>query len=345
MNFTKFSIRFVLLAQCLFLLNGLLLSSARAQSSAQTTNSTASKSTTPSKVVKPERNANGDLVVAGSDGSIDSHLMVSLLGYDPIALFQSMTESGAPKGFKYTTYEEMKKLPSMDSLLPNQEAFCGSDSRTRINTTTEVPWRWNCKLVITLVDGRKFVGTGFLGGKNMVVTKAHNISVLRGDRFTVKEFVKTVEVIPGMNGATRPYGTYVASRPFYLPNNWWIHQLPEYDYGALEIPSLLGDRAGYYGLVSLSDESLKNMTANSYGYPTDKPTGTQWGGTGTVTRATSRQFFHTIDISNGQNGSAIYRLQNGKRQAVGIQSFSGCPNTATRINEQVLEDLLFWSGR
>ncbi len=52
-----------------------------------------------------------------------------------------------------------------------------------------------------------------------------------------------------------------------------------------------------------------------------------------------------IDTAGGQSGSAVYRIKDGKRFAVGIHAYgvgSGQFNSATRINRPVFDNLQTW---
>lgn len=342
MSCTKFSVQIFAAAQSLLLLVGLLSASAVAQAPRVNPNTPSAPPGVPLVEVKtalPKANAKGDLIQNESAGSLDARLMNAALGVDPIALGNSLAESGAPKGFKFTTYEEMKTLPSIDSLFPAPESVCGSDSRTRINPTTGLPWRWNCKLVMTAQNGSKFVGTGWMCGPRLVMTAGHCVH----DGGSSGKWMKTIEVIPAMNGSTRPYGTYVSSN-LRSVTGWTVSGNHEYDYGAIILSSNAGSRTGYYGYASLSDSSLNGLLVNTAGYPADKPSGTQWYMSGNLSSISTRKLYYNIDTAGGQSGSAVYRLQSGARHAVGIHAYGGCPNGATRITSGVFTNISNWKA-
>jgi V8-like Glu-specific endopeptidase len=59
----------------------------------------------------------------------------------------------------------------------------------------------------------------------------------------------------------------------------------------------------------------------------------------------ARKVFYDIDTAGGQSGSAVYRIKDGKRFAVGIHAYgvgSGQFNSATRINRPVFDNLQTW---
>ncbi|MDJ0903804.1 MAG: trypsin-like serine protease [Xenococcus sp. MO_188.B8] len=187
-------------------------------------------------------------------------------------LEESFEELGAAEatGEEITPYEELVNLPSIESLIFEQpESVCGKDTRVQITATTKIPWRWNCKLVITLADGRKAVGTGFMIGPCTVMTAGHCVHGGKGG-----QWMRKIEVIPGMNGAKRPYGTYVSSN-LRSVNGWTRDGKPTHDYGAIILGpnQKVGCRIGYFGFAAYSSSTLKGMLVNTAGYPADKPFG------------------------------------------------------------------------
>jgi hypothetical protein len=48
------------------------------------------------------------------------------------------------------------------------------------------------------------------------------------------------------------------------------------------------------------------------------------------------------DTKGGQRKSVIWKFQNNQRTAIAIHTYSGCPNSATRINSRVYNNMLMW---
>ena len=269
-------------------------------------------------------------------GSIDARLLQAAMGFDPISVGSSMMGNGSPTRERFTTFNEMKKLPPIEKRYdpnygegPQPETVCGADGRTRIFGTTSNPWRWTCKLIMTFPDG-VYVGTGWLVGPRCVITAGHCVhGGGTGQRWATK-----IEVIPGMNGSSRPYGT-ITSRRFFSVNGWTRDGNWEYDYAAIILPTNIGNRTGWFGYANYSNSTLNNMTMNTAGYPADKPNGTMWFMAGPINGVTARQLRYNVDTYGGQSGSSVWRLRDGKRYSVGIHAYGGCPNDATRINGSV----------
>lgn len=220
-----------------------------------------------------------------------------------------------------------------------QEVVIGVDDRIRIMNTTPIPWRWICSLLITARDGSRWIGTGWLAGPRLVVTAGHCVYIhSRGG------WVRSVEVIPGRNAAVRPFGQSVSTH-FHSVVGWTVNEKRTHDYGAIILPAnqKFGNQLGYFGFANLSTPTLTNLLVNLSGYPGDKPAGTQWWHARRITAVAPSVLTYNIDTAGGQSGSPVWRLQAGRRQAVGIHTNGAVTgNSATRINKPVYDNLQFW---
>jgi len=216
---------------------------------------------------------------------------------------------------------------------------CGTDNRTQVTAVTTAPWRWNCQLIITLANGSKARGTGWFAGPCLVMTAGHCVY-----SHDTGGWARSIEVIPGKNAASQPYGS-VTSSNLRSVSGWTGGKSgnPEFDYGGILLPnSTLGNRVGWFGVANLPDAELNGLLVNTAGYPGDKPFGTQWFMSDKLTRVTPRKLYYQIDTYGGQSGSAVWRLKSGQRQAVGVHAYGGCPNSATRINADVFNNIVAW---
>jgi V8-like Glu-specific endopeptidase len=222
-----------------------------------------------------------------------------------------------------------------------QEVVIGQDDRIRITNTNAIPWRWICSLLITARDGSRWIGTGWLAGPRLVVTAGHCVFMrTRGG------WARSIEVIPGRNGAVRPFGSAISSN-FRSVAGWTLSNDRRFDYGAIILPpnQAYGNQLGCFGFANLSDASLANLLVNTAGYPGDKPAGTMWWHARRITRVEPRVFYYNIDTAGGQSGSAVWRLINGRRQAVGIHTNGALTgNSATRITQPVYNNLQSWKN-
>ena len=217
------------------------------------------------------------------------------------------------------------------------ETVCGRDDRIEVTNTTSIPWRWICKLIITFPNGARGGCTGWFIGPKAVMTAGHCVFSSGNGGWASR-----IEVIPGMRGATRPYGSMVGTS-FRSVLGWTRDRNQNYDYGCIILPSpSLGNQLGYFGFAALTNSSLQNLLVNNSGYPGDKPFGTQWFNAGRVTNVTARKIYYLLDTFGGQSGSPTWRYQSGQRHAVGIHAYGGCPNSSTRITTEVFNNMMGW---
>lgn len=221
------------------------------------------------------------------------------------------------------------------------EVVIGADDRTQVTSTTLPPWRWICSLRITAANGAQFIGTGWLVGARTVMTAGHCVYM-----HSQGGWVREIEVVPGRNGASRPFGSCTATA-FRSVNGWTANHDRDFDYGAILLPTThrFGDQLGIFGYAALSDAELLNLTLNLSGYPGDKPAGTQWFHARVASSVTSRTVVYNIDTAGGQSGSPVWRLRDGQRHAVGIHTngaLSG--NSATRIIPEVAANIGLWKA-
>src|SRR5262245_19946217 len=87
----------------------------------------------------------------------------------------------------------------------------------RIEATGSRPWRWICQLVITDANDRKLLATGWLAAPHLVITAGRCIFEPGVGR------ARRIEVIPGLDGSYRPYGS-TTSRQFATVQGWIEHR-------------------------------------------------------------------------------------------------------------------------
>lgn len=279
--------------------------------------------------------AGEELVEDGLD--IETHgggCLEDVPGFDATHAFTEGFES-----HKSSIAENQDSSPSCLLEYEQLESVCGRDDRVRITATTRVPWRMICQLFITRNDGRGSICTGWFIGPRTVMTAGHCVY-----SHSAEGWARSIKVVPGMDGSSRPYGSLVGTS-FRSVQGWTRDRSPDYDYGAIILPNnSLGNRVGWFGFAALSDGSLNELLINNSGYPGDKPTGTQWFNSGRITKVTDQRLFYMLDTAGGQSGSITWRLREGKRHAVGIHAYGGCPNKSTRINREVFDNMKMWKN-
>jgi V8-like Glu-specific endopeptidase len=116
-----------------------------------------------------------------------------------------------------------------------------------------------------------------------------------------------------------------------------------FDYGAITLDSPIGDEVGWFGYVNMSDQELRNARVNVVGYPFDKPNQSMWGHPDVMKDVRPQVLEYLVDTVQGQSGSPVYLLENGKFKVVGIHNNgAGDRNLGTRINSDVFRQLQEW---
>ncbi|MCW4464800.1 serine protease [Glutamicibacter sp. MNS18] len=217
----------------------------------------------------------------------------------------------------------------------------GTDDRVRISPASGYPWRAHASLLITARDGARYIGTGWFVGPRTLITAGHCVFIRNSGNPARDGWVQSVQVAPGRDAASYPYGTAWATG-LRSVTGWTVNGNADYDYGAIILGSNLGSTTGWLGAANYSDATLLASTGNLSGYPGDKPSGTQWYHARRIHSVTARKVYYDIDTFGGQSGSAVYVLNNGARYAVAVHAYGGSVNSGTRINAEVLNNIVQW---
>ena len=282
---------------------------------------------------------------AGSEGINPKTPGAAADGSEAVAGYKVMTEAAAAAAVTLPDTSKLRNIAEASFGVPAQtESIIGVDNRVRINPTTSFPWRANASLLITAADNSQWIGTGWFVGPHTLMTAGH-VVFIKGSGVPGRDgWVRRIVVIPGRNGAAAPYGT-VTSTSFRSVVGWSTNGNAEFDYGAIIIPTNLGNTTGWYGYGNYPDAQLMGQTVNISGYPGDKPSGTQWYHSGQVTAVSARKVYYNADTAGGQSGSAVYRIVNGARMAVAVHAYGGSTsNSGTRINAEVFGNITNWKA-
>ncbi len=227
---------------------------------------------------------------------------------------------------------------------PQAETVHGPDDRIKITNTTIIPWRMNASLLITARDGSQWIGTGWFIGPHTLMTAGHVVFIKNSGVPGRDGWVRSIQVMPGRNGGALPFGS-VTSTNFRSVTAWTNDGDQNFDYGAIIIPTNLGNTVGWYGFGVYSNADLVAATANISGYPGDKPAGTQWYDSRRIASVNSRKVFYDIDTAGGQSGSAVYRIIGGGRFGIAIHAYGGATtNSGTRIITDVFNNMVAWKA-
>jgi V8-like Glu-specific endopeptidase len=225
------------------------------------------------------------------------------------------------------------------------------DRRKQVLETDLSPWRMICALEIESQDGRPYVGTGWLIGPRTVITAGHCVY----DEVELSGWASRITVIPGRNGAQRPFGEFESTR-FSTTDRWKSERDPDYDYGAIHLADDLGSKVGTFAVGVMPDAALRNRLVNVSGYPAPRGNGAdQYFHANRVKAVSNRRVFYDIDTEGGQSGSPVWTYEDGNKTpiVIGIHAYGvgGTPagidvraNSGPRILPEVLKVIRTWMG-
>ncbi len=225
---------------------------------------------------------------------------------------------------------------------PAAENVHGVDNRTQITGTSVFPWRALASLLITAADNSTWIGTGWFVGPQTLMTAGHCVYIKNSGVPGRDGWVKKIQAMPGRNGSNLAYGS-VTSSSFKSVSAWTSSGDEQFDYGAIVIPTNLGNTVGWFGYQVLSDGDLTASVVNIAGYPGDKPAGTLWFQSNKVASVGPRKV--DIDTAGGQSGAPVWRLVNGSRYGVAVHAYGGdTTNSGTRITSPVADNIAAWKA-
>ena len=271
-------------------------------------------------------------------------------GTETLAGFALAKEMAAASADVYTAPKDSKLRDIAEATYgpppPAAETVHGPDNRVQITATSVYPWRMHASLLITAADNSQWIGTGWFIGPHTLMTAGHVVNI-RGSGVPGRDgWVKRIQVMPGRNGAALPYGS-VTSTSFRSVTGWSNSASGDenFDYGAIILPTNLGNTTGWFGFGVYADADLLATVGNISGYPGDKPSGTQWYDARRIAAVNGRKVYYDIDTAGGQSGSAVYRVINGARFAFAVHAYGGATtNSGTRIITAVYNNMVAWKA-
>jgi glutamyl endopeptidase len=221
-----------------------------------------------------------------------------------------------------------------------REIVIGTDERRQITATAKYPWRASASLLITARDGSHWIGTAWFIGPHTLMTAGHCVFIRSSDPER-HGWARSIDVMPGRDGREMPFGR-MTSTVLRSVTGWTDDGEEDYDYGAIILPSDLGETTGWFGFGVYDDARLLASVGNVAGYPGDKPSGTMWYDAKRIGSVGPRRVSYEIDTAGGQSGSAVYQIANGTRRAFAIHAYGG--NHGPRIVAPVYANMVSWKA-
>lgn len=221
----------------------------------------------------------------------------------------------------------------------------GHDRRSRVLDTSFDPWRKICALKITAEDGSPFIGTGWIAGPRLIVTAGHCVfnRVYNG-------WMKSIEVIPGLDGDTEPFGRYHSTH-FCSMERWITAGDENYDIGAIVLSENLDSSLGSFSFGFHPDPNLTDQMVNISGYPISTVGEEQMHHSNRICAVTDHKLYYDVDTEGGQSGSPIWLYPNdiATPVVVGIHSNGAGrslrANSGVRITPVLADKISEWCAR
>jgi glutamyl endopeptidase len=249
-----------------------------------------------------------------------------------------------PPFHRLDNYKEFDVVAS-EVVFSQAESVCGEDERIKVNPLDPY-FEAICFLGITFSDGTQMRGTGAyinVGRVAAILTAGHCVcDKARGG------FAQSVSIIRGMDGSNQPFGAQTVDGSALRATQEWIDSKnEEQDLGLIV---LTGDPWGF-SCLTLEDDALRGKEVRTAGYPADKKSSPEgdyrmWYDHGPIKDVSSNRLYYMEDTYGGQSGSPVWtKAPNSTFWAiVGVHTYGGCPNKATRLNEEKLSLISAWLG-
>ena len=227
------------------------------------------------------------------------------------------------------------------------ESIIGDDDRTVEVDTTGIPQRLVASLTIRSSTGARFYGTGWLASARCVLTCGHCVHDQQ-----MGGMAASIEVVPGLSGTNRPFGTFQAVG-FDAHPAWKASADRAYDLGFILLGERVGQSLGHFAIGQMPPNgALTGQPLLCAGYPLfDGGHSWQLSGVGTAKLVSGNRLFHDVDTENGTSGGPVWLANGppGPPTAVAVHAYEkealpggGTANSGTAITPENYATIQGW---
>jgi V8-like Glu-specific endopeptidase len=223
-----------------------------------------------------------------------------------------------------------------------QETILGSDDRIQQERTDRYPWSAIASLQVLGPKGFNWSGTGFFVTPFLLLTAGHCVY---GRANGVSGWAESIQIFPGRNGASAPFGQ-LSHRRIFSTKGWVNEARSDFDYGAIAVnpDELRGRSPGYFGLRLATNEELRRAPVTVAGYPGDQGlVGGLYYDVRSLEGLSPSFLTYEADTTAGQSGGPIFRSQDEIHEVVGIHTTGGeVSNWGLRLNQDMWANIKMW---
>lgn len=174
------------------------------------------------------------------------------------------------------------------------------DDRVQVTDVTKAPYSG---IVLLKADGHGKTGTGFIVGKNTILTNKHVALDFKDNPNKLKAFLKPIYTEEPLGGL------YPVTKIIPYPGDEDLAVLHVTEH-ALGLPNLtLNKNTHTFQFNERFDSKIGDATITA-GFPGSKPNGTMWEARGKLTELNGSDFGAFSYASAGQSGSPVFRSDN-----------------------------------
>lgn len=223
----------------------------------------------------------------------------------------------------------------MDGWFPEivEKHIIGKDSRKTIKSANKYPYSAICLIEATLpCKCRGLQGTGFMIGKNKVLTAAHCL-ICQKHNVWVSRLKLHFGYRKGRGSVYRYTGAWQAHCGTGFPGGYQGHDLN--DWAVIKLKQNVGKRTGWFGYWCMSDKQIKKKKFYIAGYRD----GLLKRDKGKAKVLDDKRMWVSIDVLPGNSGSPIYYKYKGNYYAVGIWTtyWENGKNSGVRLTKKIMK--------